>query len=96
MNVRAYRVIETGFADPSFNVFLDQQLVNFFDVESDSGFNANLNIYGSGEFDIPVDVIQKAIESKYPSLEQYTIQRLTEALALAKRNKDGFVTYSCF
>lgn len=97
MSVRAYRVIEIKFAEPSFNVYEDQKLVNFIEAESEAGFYPYLNDYGSGEVDVPLKVLRKAVRmASKLELSEETVKHLKEDVASAKAKKDESVTYSCF
>ncbi|MDO8578042.1 MAG: hypothetical protein Q7R50_02555 [Dehalococcoidales bacterium] len=97
MSVRAYRVVRVLLADPSFNVSHDQKLVNFIESESEAGFYSYLNSYGSGEVDVPVNVLKKAVKkAKQLNLDEFTVNSLKEDIAFAKARKDESVTYSCF
>ena len=97
MSVRAYRVVQVTFADPSFNVYQDQKLVNFIETESEAGFYPYLNDYGSGEVDVPLKVLRKAIRmASKLDLSEETIKLLKEDITFARANKDESVTYSCF
>lgn len=97
MSVRAYRVTKNGFADPTFNVYASQKLVNFLDSESEAGFYSYLNSYGSGDVDIPIKVLRKAVRLALQlDLTEDIVKRLKEDIASAKAKKDESVTYSCF
>ena len=95
MSVRAYRVIEIKFADSSFNVSHDRKLIEF--IETEAGFYSYLNSYGSGEVDVPLKVLRKAVRmASELDLTEDTVKQLKEDIIFAKTNKDESVTYSCF
>lgn len=97
MSVRAYRIVEGTFAEPSFNIYQDQKLVNFIEAESEAGFYSYFNDYGSGEVDVPVKVLRKAVRmASKLDLSGEMIKLLKEDIAFARANKDESVTYSCF
>lgn len=93
----AHRVVRITFAEPSFNLDDDQKLVDFLEAESEAGFYPYINDYGSGEVDVPLGVLRKAVR-KAPELglSQEIVNRLKEDIAFARANKDESVTYSCF
>lgn len=97
MSVRAHRVVRITYAEPSFNVYQDRKLVDFIEAESEAGFCSYLNDYGSGEVDVPLSVLRKAVKMVAKlNLTEETVKRLKEDIAAAKSNKDESVTYSCF
>lgn len=97
MSVRAYRVVQATFAEPSFNVYQDRKLIDFIETKTETGFYACLNDYGSGEVDIPINVLQKAVRMA-PKLDlgEETVKQLKGDIAAARANKDKSIIYSCF
>ena len=97
MSVRAYRVVEIISEEPSFNVYHDHKLVQFLETESEAGFYAYLNSYGSGLVDVPIRVLERAVRmSAKLDLGEEIVKRLKQDIAAAKSNKDESVTYNCF
>ncbi len=97
MSIRAYRVISHILEDPSFNLYQNRELVNFIETESEAGFYSYLNSYGSGEVDVPVNVLEKAVKTaKQLELDKATVKQLQQDIAFAKSNDEESVTYSCF
>ncbi len=94
MSVRAYRVIEMNLADASFNVYRDQELMDFLLSEGEllDGLPGC-----AGLADVSVAVLQRAVRrSARLNLDEDTVARLKEDIAFAKSRKDETVTYYCF
>jgi hypothetical protein len=78
-------------------VYQDRKLVDFIEHESEAGFYPYLNDYGSGEVDVPVTALRKAVRMAAKlELSEETIKRLKEDIAAAKSSGDESVTYSCY
>jgi len=94
MSVRAHRVNEIIRAEgPSFNLWHDEKLVDF--LEGHGLFNT-LN-EGSGFTELPVEVIEEAIEKAEDlEIDEYVLKSLKEDVEFAKKNGDSYITYDCF
>lgn len=94
MSIRAYRVIEILLDDASFNLYQDQDLVDFLD--SDGLLSDNLSSNG-GLVTIPLAKLNRAVKNANRlHIAAETVKRLRQDIAWAKSNNDEVVTYSCF
>ena len=91
MSVRAYRInkIESE-QNASFNLWHDTELMEF--LESNGMYNT-LNDDGNGTIEIPVHVLEKAVETL--TLEDYTKEAILKDIAWAKEQKAEYIMYSC-
>jgi hypothetical protein len=96
MSIRAHRIIEIKLAEvPSFNLWHNTKLVQFLDEESD--IFSFLNTSGTGEIEISVKVLKKAINSaKKLDIDSDTINSLQEDIDFAKSKNNDYVIYDCF
>jgi hypothetical protein len=97
MSVNAYRIknnnlnVETA----SFNVWHDEKLIDLLNKEMQ--FYMSLNSYGTGIVDVPVELLERAINSpKKFNLDEDTVSQIKIDIASAKSSKDEVVTYYCF
>ena len=97
MSINAYRMkLNTSeYEAPSFDVWHDEKLIQLFNEQMQ--FFMCLNSYGTGMVDIPVEILEQAVNSAGKlELDDDTVTRLQADLAHAKSNKDEVVTYYCF
>ena len=79
----------------SFDLGHDKKLMEFLDKEIQ--FNLSLTNFGTGIIDVPVKILEKAINiRKKINLNDETVARLKSDIEDAKSNKEEFVSYCCF
>ena len=96
MSVRAYRFIEIKTEKKSsFNLFHDWNLKDFLDKEAD--FYGYLNSGGTGIAEVPAKILEKAVKmSAELDIDEKTVKQLKRDIAVAKSNKDEYITYYCY
>ncbi len=96
MSTSAYRVIKIEYADtPSFNLSDNIKLLQFFEERID--FYESLNSKGSGMFEIPVNILKKAIKmSKELDIDEDSVKVIKQDIGIAKSNKNESILYDCF
>jgi len=95
MSVRARRILKVEYAEPSFNLWHDEKLVQFIDSECDSGFYSQMNSNGGGVICIEASVIKKAIENAEElGLDENTVALLRVDVEAV--GEDGSIDYDCF
>ena len=99
MSVRAYRIITKEVAEyPSFNLWHDDELLNFF-KEAEGEFNTyqeRLDESGGGTIEISVPLLEKALVEYKWEVEDYRIQAIKADIAHAKKVGDNYVLYECY
>lgn len=95
MSVRAYRIIKKEIADqPSFNLWHDDELIDFF---KDNGeYNESLNDNGGGEIEVSISALKKALKEFKWEKDDYRTDAIKEDIAFAKKMNDDWVLYDCF
>jgi hypothetical protein len=102
MSVRAYRVNKIDMAEGcTFNLWHNQGLMDFF---ISYGIYNSLNSDGCGMTELPVEVLESAIEGiKSETIETESkeeaedlIKSLQADIDWAKANNTEFVQYECF
>jgi hypothetical protein len=79
----------------SFNVWHDEKFIDFLNEEIQ--FYMSLNSYGTGIVDVPVELLEKAVDApKKYDLDEDTVSQIKSDVESAKSNKDEVVTYYCF
>ena len=97
MSVNAYRMINNCLDSKvaSFDIGLDEKLIDFLNEEIQ--FYMSLNSYGTGIVDVPVELLEKAVDApKKYDLDEDTISQIKSDIESAKSSKDQVVTYYCF
>lgn len=93
MSVRAHRVIRIEYATyASFNLWHDRDLVEF--LEGEWYFYEKLDSGGGGMVEIPVEVLEKALEEA--SLSDDVKKAVQLDVDYCKNAGEEFVLYSCF
>jgi hypothetical protein len=66
-------------------------------LDQEIQFYMSLNSYGTGIVDVPVELLEKAVDApKKYDLDEDTISQIKSDIAHAKSSKDQVVTYYCF
>ena len=61
MSIRAYRIIKKEIADqPSFNLWHDDELIDFF--KNNGKYSEGLNDNGGGEIEVSIPALKKALK----------------------------------
>ena len=97
MSVNAYRITNNNLnvETASFNVWHDEKLIDLLNEEMQ--FYMSLNSYGTGIVDVPVELLEKAVNSpKKFDLDEDTVSQIKLDIESAKSGKDEVVTYYCF
>lgn len=95
MSVRAYRVVQAISEQSTFDLWNDQNLMDFLD--SEILFSESLRSDGTGVVDVPIDVLEQAIrKADELKLDQDTIKQINLDVQFAKDTKDEYVSYYCF
>ena len=94
MSVRAYRVIKIECAKPnSFNLWHDDELVNFLDQEY--GFFEDMNADG-GLTEVPVEGLREALANPALELDEYIVEALKRDIEAADQEGDEYIRYYCY
>ena len=97
MSVNAYRIKSKDLymEGVSFELWHNKKLLKLFNEEMQ--FYMSLNSYGTGIVDVPVELLEKAINSpKKFGLDEDTVSQIKLDIASAKSSKEEVVTYYCF
>ena len=97
MSVNAYRITNNNLnvETASFNVWHDEKLIDLLNEEMQ--FYMSLNSYGTGIVDVPVELLEKAVNSpKKFDLDEDTVSQIKLDIESAKSSKEEVVTYYCF
>ena len=97
MSINAYRITNNNLnvETASFNIWYDEKLIDLLNEEMQ--FYMSLNSYGTGIVDVPVELLEKAINSpKKFKLDEDTVLQIKLDITSAKASKDEVVTYYCF
>jgi hypothetical protein len=97
MSVNAYRIINNNLnvETASFDIWHDEKFIDFLNEEI--LFYMSLNSYGTGIVDVPIELLERAINSpKKFNLDEDTVLQIKLDIASAKSSKDEAVTYYCF
>ena len=92
MSIRAHRVEKISWADSSFNLCHDEELMGFLEK---CGFYEKLDLDGCGLAEISVEILQEALE-KVKKIDNDTKKNIREDIAQAKRLNEEYLTYYCF
>jgi hypothetical protein len=96
MGIRAHRVIEIKLAEySSFSLWDNSKIMEFLENKTD--FVYKLNSEGTGEAEIPVNVLKKLIKMSIKlNIDEETRNRLQEDIDFADSNNNDYVLYECF
>jgi hypothetical protein len=97
MSLNAYRIKSDNLYKEgvSFDLWHNKKLMKLLDQEIQ--FYMSLNSYGTGIVDVPVELLEKAVDApKKYDLDEDTVSQIKSDIAHAKSNKDEVVTYYCF
>lgn len=94
MSVTAHRVSEFKFEHSGLDLWNNEKFAEF--LEKEEQFSSNLNSFGTGLIDIPIETLERAIRvSDELDLDEDTVVALNTDIAIAKSARKEFVTYYC-
>lgn len=96
MSVRAYRVKKIEYEkNPSFNLWEDTELADFFLDHADCWDGRNVD--GIGMIELPARVLAEAIKRRKEfKIDEYALKYLKADYKWAKEKGGGFISYTCF
>ena len=92
----AHRIVEVKLANySSFKLWDGSKLLHFFEENID--FSAKLNLNGSGQLEIPLKVLKRAVKmSKTLEMDEKTVVKLKQDIDFANSKNEDYVIYECF
>lgn len=98
MSVRAYRINKIEREEtPTFNLWHDQEFMDFIDDASDRDIMHALNEDGGGQIEISVEALEKAIaEFDFGTTGEGNKEQIQADIDFAKKVGDDYLLYDCF
>lgn len=94
MSVRAHRVIELRLEASSFDLWYKEKFIQF--LEEAVGVSSNLNSYGTGLLEIPLEVLERAVRmADELEIDEDDVGGLQQDILAAKSTRNDFVSYYC-
>lgn len=94
MSVRAHRIIEFKLEASSFDLWHNEKFVQF--LEEEVRLSSNLNSYGTGLLEVPVEILERAIRmADELGLNEDDVEGLQQDIVATKSSRNEFVSYYC-
>lgn len=94
MSVRAHRVIELKLEASSFDLWHNEKFTQF--LEEEVGLSSNLNSYGMGLLEVPVEVLERVVrKADELDIDEDDVEGLQQDILVAKSARNEFVSYYC-
>jgi len=97
MSVRAYRIITKKVSNnPSFNLWHDGELLDFFHKELPDDIDERLSGGGGGTISISIFALKKAVQDFKWEKDDYRLKAIKKDIKAVSRSGDEWVEYECY
>jgi len=94
MSIRAHRIIEFKLEASSFDLWHNEKFMQF--LEEEVRLSSNLNLYGTGLLEVPVEVLERAVRmADELGLDEDNVEGLQQDIVAANSTRNESVSYYC-